>query len=321
MAFKHQVMAAEEGTYGTFQTPDRSYEVLPGETLGLAKTAINSEGLRPGRRYADGTQRVVTRRDAGGRINFEVATTGFGLWFKHMFGTVNTVLQGTGAYEHTFTPGDLSGLSLTIQKGIERTDGTVEPFAVTGAKIPEWELSVNADEILRLGLTVDGRDIDQASPLAVWAGPALKLYSYAHGSIEIDDSPVGVVKQASIRGTNALNVDRRFFGDGQLKSEPRENDFRSLAGNLRVEFDDPATVYDAFVADTSKKFELVFIRDEIEPGFNEEIHITVNDIRFQGDVPKIDSPDVPDLDVPWDAFRPAAGDVISLLYRTPDATP
>lgn len=325
MAFLNQLGIAAESAVGTYLAPTRFIEILPGESLDVATTTINSSGLQPGRRYASGARRKKVRHDPRGTLSFEVPTAEFGVWLEHALGTVATVQpDATGApsvYEHTFTPGSLDGLGLTIQKGVERADGTVIPFALIGSKIASWEISVGADEFAVASFTVEAMDYDDTSALASASYTNPDLFTFAEGTVEIDDGNVAIVKAASVTGQNSLDLDRRFLNAGQTKSEPKENGIRTGGGQIVAEFDTNATIWDRYKADTSAKLELIFVGSVIEGSYSEELHITLNDVRFGGELPKIVDQDVPDLTVPFEYLKPAAGDAISILYRSTDVTP
>src|SRR5437773_11139235 len=117
----------EETTYGTPVAPDRAYELM-NEGLDRDNLVITSRGLRGGTRNLQrGSRRVVAGRQGKGPVNLEVATTGFGRWFKHLLGGTPTIAQqgATTAWMQTHQMGDLLGKSQTIQNQIR--DGNQAP--------------------------------------------------------------------------------------------------------------------------------------------------------------------------------------------------
>lgn len=323
----HQFGIAEESTYGTYVAPTRFYEFLGGEALGRRQTVLNSQGLIRGDRFSRGSRRVLTKNDAGGTISFEVADVGFGLLFKHMLGAVATtqpdLVNDPQVFDHKFTAGDISAKSLTMQKGVEKTDGTVQAFSYHGCKIPNWEMTISVDAILNLNLTVDAEEESTAEALAVASYPDLELFHFGGATLEVDDAPVAIVSDASVSGGNSLKVDRYFLGQTGHKLAPREMDLRTLAGNLSAEFQNLTDFYNAFSQDTKKKLELIFLGSVLPgtTGFTRELRITLNDVRFTGETPRVEGIDVGVQSVPFAGFVPETGEAIEVLYRTTDATP
>src|ERR1044072_1245348 len=125
-----QLTIVDEVTYGTYAAPSRCFEFTGEGPVAYEREVIESMGIRAGRRIqsrvAQGVQRVA------GDLTMELAPQGFGLWLKHIFGGVNT--SGSGPYVHTFTPGHLTGESLTMQIGRLDVSGTVRAFPYPGGQ-------------------------------------------------------------------------------------------------------------------------------------------------------------------------------------------
>lgn len=316
----HQLGTAEESTYGTPVTVNRFYEVLPGESLDRNQTIIQSRGLRPGIRHALGSRRALVQRSGGGTIPMEIATTDFGRWFKHMLGGTPSIAQqaATAAYLQTFTPGALP-TGLTIQKGVEQVDGTVKPFTFHGCKIPAWEISISRGGIAQLSVDIDAEDVDVATALATASyTTGLKVFHFAQATLKKDTVAIAGVSDANIRGTNALDTERFFLGTSGLKETPLETDFRTYSGSIKAEFRDLATFYNAFAADTSLQLDLVFTGDAIEGAYDEELTITLHDVRFTGEAPKITGPEPGEQTISWEAFEQDDGDAIQITYQSTD---
>ena len=317
----HQFGLSEEVTYGTYVAPTRFYEILPGESLARRQTVIQSEGLRRGQRFPLGERRVLTRHDAGGQVSFEIATTGFGVFFEHMLGGAVSILDSTSlAYKHTFTEGDLDG-SLTLQKGVEKTDGTVQAFSYYGSKITDWEISIAEGGIANLSLTFDCEQESTSDSLATASYGSTSLFHFGQASLEVDDSVIAVVSDATVTGQNDLKTDRYFIGQTGVKLEQREQGFRSLSGNLTAEFENITDFYNLFKADTSAKLELIFTGALIEDTSYETLHITVNDVRFTGETPAIEGVDVAVQNIPWIGVDDGTTEPIQIEYISTDTTP
>ncbi len=319
---KTQFGVAEETVYGTPVTVTRFYEILGGESLGRQQNVIQAEGLRPGLRTRAGSRRKLVREWGDGQFQTEVATKGFGLLFKHMLGTAAVTATTTGSTTHLFTPGSLKGRSLTMQKGVEKTDETAQAFTMHGVKITEWELSVGVDGFLMLSLTVDGEAVETTTALATASYPAVvENLTFATGVLLVDDVTTAGVSDATIAGANALNTERWFLGSNTLKSEPLENGYRELSGSFNAEFRDLTSFYAAFETDAKKTVKLKFTWPVIDTGVTAAVNITLYDVRFTGETPKASGPEPAVLAVGFEGYEDNSGNSIAIEYRTVDTTP
>lgn len=318
---EHQLGFGAESTWATAVTPDRFVE-FTGESLERRQQIATSAGIRSGRRYG-GQGRRITRNDAGGPVTFEVATTGFGLFFEHLLGDVATVEDEVGAaWTHTFTPGDLTGKSLTLQKGVDTPGGTVEPFTYPGAKIVSGDFSIDQDGLLMVTLEFDAEQEETATALATASYTTPKIFTYSEGTLEVDDVVKANVRSVgSLRVVNNLQTERYFLGNSGLKNEPINTPFDTLAGSFDVEFQNTTDYYDLFAADTSAKLELIFVGDTIAGTTDETFHVTIADVRFEGETPMIGGPELVFQNIPYVGLDPDSGDAISIAYTTSDSTP
>ncbi len=317
----HQLGFAEETTWATAVTPDRFLEFTT-ESLEKRNTVATSQGIRSGRRYG-GQGRRITRHDAGGSVTFEVATTGFGLLFEHLLGAVATVEDEVGAaWTHTFTPGDLTGKSLTLQKGVEKPDQTVQAFTYPGSKVVSADFSIAQDGLLMVSVVFDAEQEETATALATASYTTPKIFTYSEGSLEVDDAVKANVRSVgSLQIQNNLQVARFFLGNSGTKSEPINTPFDTLGGTLDVEFQNTTDFYDLFADDTSAKLELIFAGDTIAGTTDETLHFTVEDVRFEGETPKVSGPDLVYQNIPFVGLDPTSGDAVTIAYTTSDENP
>lgn len=317
----HQLGFAEQTDWATQATVNRFIEFTQ-ETLERTNTIATSNGIRSGRRYG-GQGRRVARQSAGGTVTTEIATKGFGMLFKHLLGDVATVNTST-AYTHTFTPASLLDMGLTLQKGVQQSDGTVQPFTYPGTKIVSADFSVDQDGILLCTWTFDSKQELTATALAAasYASP-FKVFTYSEGAVLVDSVEVASVRSVgSVSIVNNLLVDRVFLGNNGLKSEQINTPFDSISGNLDVEFQDPADFYTAFAADTSVELVLEFVGAQIAAtGLFETFRITIADARFEGETPQVSGPELVYQDIPFVGLDPASGDAVTIEYITTDTTP
>lgn len=307
--------------WGTAVTPDRFLEFTT-ESLERRQNVQVSQGIRSGRRYG-GQGRRITRRDAGGSISTEVATTGFGILFEHLLGDVSTNIDvAATAFTHTFTPGSLLDKGLTLQKGVDTADGTVEAFTYPGSKILSADFSVDQDGLLMATWGIDAKDEVTTTALAAASYTTPRIFTYSEGTLRVDS-----VVKANVRSVGSLNIvnnlltERFFLGNAGLKDQPINVPFDTLGGTLDVEFQNLTDFYDLFAGDTSAELELEFVGDQISGAFNERLMFTLADVRFEGETPKISGPELVYQNIPFVGLDPETGDAIVIEYGTSDALP
>src|ERR1019366_847536 len=165
-----QLMVSEESVFGTYVPVTRSYEFV-NETIKRKVERLESKGLRAGRRVLLSNRWVSGKDSSGGDILMELNSVGMGLWLKHMFGGMATT-GSTPAYTHTAKPGDLP-TSLSVQVGRPSIDGTVNAFSYTGCRIPSWELSLKAGEIVQAKLAIAAQAESVAQTLGTFDDTAV----------------------------------------------------------------------------------------------------------------------------------------------------
>lgn len=319
----HQLGSAVETTWGVVVTPDRFTEFTT-ESLERRQNVASSQGIRAGRRYG-GQGRRITRHDAGGSITTEVATTGFGRFFEHLLGSVATTeTVPTEAWIHTFTPGSLTGKSLTLQKGVQKPDGTVQAFTYPGSKLVGADFSVAQDGLLMANWTVDAKEEETSTALATATYGTTKVFTYSEGAVKVDSvTKANVRSVGSLSIQNNLQVARFFLGNSGTKSEQTNVPFDSISGNLDVEFQNTTDFYDLFVADTGVELVFEFVGDFIDAGntTSETLRFTVEDLRFEGETPKAGGPELVYQNVPFVGLDPTSGSAVTIEYITSDSTP
>jgi hypothetical protein len=313
-----QLGIAEEVTYGTPVTPARFYEFVS-ESIKQEIERVESAGLRAGLVMPRSTRWATGKKTVAGELSFEVATKNFGLWFKHMLGgfAVATPGGGTLTRDHTFTPADLTGRSLTVQVGRPDVGGTVRAFTYHGCKVAEFELTAEVDELLTLGVTILGEDEDTSTALATPSYPTGDaLFVFTQGVLQVAGSNQDV-KGFSLSGNNGLSDDRYFLGS-QLRKNPLEASRREYTGELTAEFES-LTAYNRFVNGTEAQLVLTFTAGLIEGAFNYRLVITAN-VRFDGETPSVEGPDIVAVTLPFKCLNSGAGDATALQidYRTTD---
>lgn len=238
-ALDAQLGTKTETVVGTAVTVDTFHEFVS-EGLEAQYATIDSNGLRPGRRYRSLTRSTKYVDGAEGDIELEVGSKGFGFWLYHMLGAKAAPVGPTdSAYTHVFTPGALAGLSFTTQIGRPFSDGSsVQPFTYSGCKINTWELSNSNDGNLMATLGVVAMGEDTATALATASYPTgLETFSWAGGSVSIGGVSFELATEVSVSGNNNLNTDLRYLRNSTTKGEARENGYREGEFSLTAEFD------------------------------------------------------------------------------------
>lgn len=274
-----QLMIVDEITYGTYEAPTRGFEFTGEGPVAYEREVIESMGIRAGRRlqsrFAQGVQRIA------GDLTMELAPQGFGLWLKHIFGGV--VTSGSGPYVHTFTPGTLTGKSLTVQLGRPDVGATVRPFSYLGCKVTEAELSAQVNEYAMLDVSLYGAHEDTGQSLAVASYPAtLTPFVFTQGVLSVAGSNVDV-RNFTLHFDNALLIDRHFIRSTtpERPKEPLEGGFRQVTGSFEADFES-LTAYNRYINATQAALVLTFTAAP------HSLVITMN-TRFDGSTPGINS--------------------------------
>lgn len=316
-----QVGFKNETTFGTGVVADHFLE-FDNEDFKWVPTFLEGEGLRAGRKFKRDSRVGIARKDVNGKLDIKVPNKGIGLLFKHMIGSSATpvVIGATAAYQQIHTPGDLFGKSLTVQVGRpEPGTGTVRPFAFTGCKCTQWELSVNDGDHLKLSTTWDGRDEDTTTGLATatYASGA-GLFNFAHATLKLGGTPTtggspsqisvaggvavaAVINQVTIRGENPLAADRYGVGNAGLKSEQIENDYPTVSGTLDAEFA-KTELYDVFKAANSVALELAFSFGDAGGANPYLLSFIAPKVKFKDSGPSVDGPGIVKGPVEWEVY-------------------
>lgn len=315
-----QFGVAEETAWGTYTVPTRFLE-FPSESMALTIERIESQALRAGSRSMRSDRWAAGAKSAGGTVQFELADRGFGLILKHLLGSVAITtpdaVNAPTARDHTVTPGDLAGLSLTMQVGRPDTAGVVHPFSYPGCKVASWELSNSVNGLLGLSANFDGADESTAQALAAVSYPATQgLLSYAGGLITVGGSSFDL-QEFSLSGDNGLKTDRHHIRQSQLKKEQHVASWLDLTGTLSAEFDG-LTAYNRFVNGTVASVTALWEGATIATTFKYGLLVTLPAVRFDGATPNVSGPDILTQSLPFKALSNGTDPVATLRYRTTD---
>lgn len=297
---------ATEAAVGTYQAPTRWLPHVKAP-LDHMIDRLESEGIIAGRRVLDSDQWSPGNISVKVPLEMELYDRSIGLLFLHMFGSL--VTTGSGPYNHTCTPGDLTGKSFTAQIGTPNTtDGTVHPFSLLGCKVDEWELGLEVGKTATLGLDVVAQSVTNAQALVApnyATGIGIGM-TFVGASVTLAGSAYKTEK-ATLKGNNGLNTDRRFIGS-QTIDEPLEAKLREYTGTLSSELFD-LTAYNRFVNGTTAALVLALAKGTAT------CTVTMN-VRYDGDAPKVDGRDVVKNDLPFKCIGDTdAGAITAVLVN------
>jgi len=314
----------EETVYGTPVTCDRSIEILS-ESLQRENKIVESKGLRSQPiTLRRGSRRALSARHAKGDVGVEVPTVGFGRWLKHALGGTPTIVQqgATAAWLQTHTLGTTQGRSLTVQKQLrDSANALVQQFTYHGSKILSTEITISVDGLLEAKFDVDCEDEDTTTPAATMAYPAAAgSFNFSQGLLKIGAVQVAKVNDATIKLDRKSKTDGWYLGTGGLKAEPVENDYPEVEGSLGFEFDSAAMAayYNRFAADTPAELILEFTGPIIASTFPYLFRVTVPEVRFTGETPKVGGPNLVMPKVPFQGAFDGTLGAFKVEYQSTD---
>lgn len=317
-----QIGFAEEVTFGTAVTPDRFFE-YNSESLKYDKEHIASAGLLAGSRFQ--RRWVAGREGVAGDVEFEILPNGFGLLSKYMLGAVATTTPAgaTNARLQTATVGDMDDKSLTCQVGRPNIDGTVDPYTYSGCKVAQWELSLEANGVAMIKLTLDGQKEVTTTSLATADYPDenfLLSWADANAYIKINDVEYNINK-ITLTGDNSLKTDRYAIGSPYKLKQIEGAALRAYGGTIDLEAYAGLTPYNLFKDGTEVEVHALFSGAEIESGFNYSVDVTITKVRFDGDTPNVAGPDVLAQSMPFVVLDPLDGNSpITIETQNTDTT-
>lgn len=335
-----QIGFGEQSAYATPVTVTRFLE-FNSESLTLNPTWLEPTGLAAGRKHKRASRVVQSRRAVSGDVTVEHATKGMGLLWKHALasGAVPTQPDSVGApsvYEQVHTPGDFLGKALTVQVGRpEPSSGVVRPFTFAGCKVGGWAFSLTDGEVPTLALTVDGRDEDTATALAVpayLAGSA--VFDFAQATLTLGGTPstasgkttvtggvavATVVNSISLSGSNPMATERFGIGNAGLKNEPLENDIPTVTGTLEAEFN-KAELYDVFRNEGETTLKLALVGAQIATGYNFTLEFIVPAVKLKTAAPAVGGPDIVSMSTEIEGYDNEADPPVQVRIVSDEST-
>lgn len=287
-----QIGISAESTYGTFVAPTKFIEFTK-ESLVLKKTTAQSAGIAAGRLLPLSSRRVLTRKEASGSIDLEIANKGMGLLIQALMGTTVTPVQqgATAAYLQTHTLASVAGKSLTIQKGVPLTTGTVTDKSFVGCKITSGEFACGVGEMLTGSFEIDGKDCDEAQTLATASYSNMAPFHFGQMALKTGtfgaEAALDGIRKVSCKIERPQDLERFYAGQAGLKKEPVENDQVKISGSLESDYV-ATTLDDLHTSDGATSMVWEFIGPLIASTFFETFRITLPAIKLDEGPPVVD---------------------------------
>ncbi|MDT9689387.1 phage tail tube protein [Streptomyces sp. P9(2023)] len=318
-----QIGIAAESTYGTYVAPTKFPEFTQ-ESLVLKKTTAQSSGIAAGRLMALSSRRVVTQREASGSIEMEVANKGMGVLLQALMGTTVTPVQqgATAAYLQTHTLADVFGKSLTIQKGVPLTTGTVTDKTFVGCKIVSAEFSCEVGGMLTASFEFDGKDCDETQTLAVASYSTMAPFHFGQMGVKAgtysSETALDGIRKASVKIERPQAVDRFYANQSALKAQPISNDLVKITGSLESDYV-ATTLDDLHTSDGATSLVLEFIGPIIASTFAETFRIKLPAIKVDDAPPTVDGFEVVRTTINFTALFDGTNQV-AIEYMSTDVT-
>lgn len=210
----HQVGWIPESTWNTPPTVTRFGEWMPGNGMDFDPNVVQGKGLRVGSQVLRAGRRVGLVGQGTGKLQFEMASKGFGTMLTSCWGTSISNLVSGSTYQQVHTP-VVSGTflpSLAVQLGIVKPGGTVDPYTYGGCSVTDFDLEMPDGGIAMLTVSLDARSLATATALATASYPsAPTLYNSAlpvTGGMTIGGTLTAptTTALASVAGGTSVNV-------------------------------------------------------------------------------------------------------------------
>ena len=349
-----QWCAVEEVTYGVVPSLSTAkFYAVQSDTLKLVKTPKQGTGIFAGGLAPRSARRVVTEYSAGGDLVLELPERGMQQWLLRMQGsyglTPATLTEDatTGAYTSVHALGSLSGHSFAIQKGAPTVDGTIEPLTYPGCKVQAYTIDAALGEIVKLTLTIEGRNelagswndplngsvpsleaytAPTAGSVFRWVGAAL-LYGGTASTTSGVTTVSGATVAGNVTGTmqykqsRPMDLTRYAPNVAPYRNAPLQNGLTQITGSFQVEWLSAETYLAAHEADTATAVEFQFETVPIGSGSDiATFAILVPNVRLDDAPVQIPGPEIIKQTVPFTGLDDGTNNISQITYWTLDST-
>ena len=232
-----QMALAFESVYGT--PPVGGFTRMPFATasLGADQPLLSSELLGYGRDPLAPIKDAVT---VDGDVVIPIDAEAFGFWLKAAFG--DPVTTGLGPYTHTFTTGNWTLPSMSIEVGMPE----VPRFAMyTGCMVDQlsWQMQRSGLLTAKAAVIAQGEVPATASVAGTLAALGLVRFGHFNGAVKRDGVALGNLVSADISYANKLDRIETIRADGMI--DGADPSLAALTGKIEVRFADTALVTQA----------------------------------------------------------------------------
>lgn len=268
-----------ETTTGTLVTVNKFLPVTSAP-ITTEPEPLDSMGIRAGRLITAAWKQG--KKTISGTVEMELWNADVASLFKHMFGAVAVATNG-GQWNYTYTPEDLTGLSMTMQVGLPHIDGSVAPRTFGGCKFGGWTIGAEAGSLATLSLDVVAMTSTNGVALAAASyDTALEPFVFTEAFLLLDGSTNDVVNSFELQCDMGLTD--RFRNGSQFSKEYLQNGFREFTGTISKDFESEAQ-YEALMDGDESALVLQFDNG------SEQLEITMH-VRFQGGDTTLEGPEI-----------------------------
>lgn len=324
MPINTQLGIGDESVYGTAVTVNRFFP-FASESIARETGRVQTKGRRTGQRVDRLDGRTPYTIGAAGSVEFPVYGRGFGVWLRHMLGSVATTGPVDTAYTHTATVGPMSSsFTAQVNRPFGAAGATNQPFTWSGGKVAKWELSCEAEGELTLKADLVFADESTATALATASYPAsAECLTWVQAKATIGGTDIPVTKW-SVSCDNKLKTDRLYLRENTRRREPVEEDHREITVELECDWDD-LSHYDRFASATQAGLSAAFVltakaNTVIGASTYPGVTITMPAVSFDEVGANVDGAAMMQQSVKGLALDAGAG-AISVAYVSADATP
>jgi hypothetical protein len=227
----------------------------------------------------------------------EVTNKGMGVLLQSLMGTTVTPVQQatTTAYLQTHTLADTWGKSLTIQKGVPLTTGTVTDKSFVGCKVVGAEFSCGVGEMLTSSWEIDAKSVDESQTLAAASYSSMSPFHFGQLAVKTGsfgtETALDGVRKVSVKIERPQATDRFYAGQSGTKKEPISNDLVKITGSLEMDYV-ATTVDDLHTSDGATSCVIEWVGPQIESTYYQTFRIKLPAIRIDDAPPTVEGFDV-----------------------------
>jgi hypothetical protein len=326
------VGVAVESTYGTPTTAGIRHVPFIQDGIAPEYAVVEAaDEIRAGQLASRVSQNAPYIVGASGPVEMYVPTKGFGIFLVHALGGVATVGPTDSNHTHTITPSalGLNGKSFTVQSNRPfHPGGGNQAFTFHGCKIDTFDLLMEVEGFLKATIGFDAEDVDTSTALAAVSyptiGAGLEKFPWSLATVTINSVQVETTR-FRLGINNNLKTDRRYLRGSALKKEPVRNGRIGVEWELEVDWAD-LTQYNRVAAATigSRVTTIVATFDGPGPLAGATVPrlvATIHAARFDEGLPTITNDEPLMQSLSGVGLEDGTNPVVTITYRTNDATP